>query len=230
MENQAQHDIQRMSVKGLLILYIMLGLSIFVIPVISKVITKDIKILQGAGADLFQAVFCVLFWLLELMLLECLLRKKKGLTLFTEKQQKEELLCKKTLWLLGIVVGCTIFLISIQIGFEVKPFHDMGRAVGFEMYAKMANWLVISMRCFFMVLLIHLGQELAERGKIFKKYKFIWGGILLTLTVGLPDILISMHELTWTYFVINLLFGAIYLLTDRQVAKTYLAVWLIYFF
>ena len=185
----------------------------------------------GALRHLFEEIITCVLWAVEIIVIAVICRKYWNVNVLMNPKTRGKELPAKNMILLALLSIAAVLFISAQIGFEVKPFHDMGvKITGYELMGNIGMLFRNAIKCGFMVLMIRCAQKFAELliGK--GRSRFIWGGVILALTVGVYDLLAGANTLPATYFLLNLLFGWIYLLTNRSISKTYLFVLLIYFF
>ena len=209
---------------------------IFVISVILMIVGK---IIASLAAPLFeqinygQLVECLVnvlncvIWIVSILCLMLFVRKKTGISILSNPKTRKQQLDNKNLIALFVIVSISILVISAQIGFQVKPFYDLGmKFTGNELLEHVSVWLLSSVKCVWMVILMKASQAYGER---FSKNKYIpWGGIGLLLTVGILDLVFVPTTLKFTYFLLNIVFGYGYKLTNQSVAKTYICILLIY--
>jgi hypothetical protein len=69
-------------------------------------------------------------------------------------------------------------------------------------------------------------EEIVGKGKLFIPF----AGLILLLTLGIYDILTGAYNLPETYLILYVVYGLIYLLTDRHMVKTYLLIMFICLF
>lgn len=73
-------------------------------------------------------------------------------------------------------------------------------------------------------------QSFFEQLGVKKADKMPYAGIILMLTVGVYDLIIGANNLAVTYLFLYVIYGWLYLLTDRSMMKTYLLVMFIFLF
>lgn len=219
-----------MSKTGYLVTYIIAFACLIIMPMISKQLapmTDNID--YGALRHMFEEIITCVGWSLAIIVITIVCKKKYGVNVLLNKKTKGQELPVKRVLILGAIVIASIFLISAQIGFQVKPFYDMGlKITGYELMGKEAELFKYAIKCAYIVLMIRCAQKLAEEMIGKGRSKMIWGGLVVCLTVGVFDLIVGNYTLPLTYFLLNLVYGAIFLLTDKSVFKTYLMVLLIY--
>lgn len=185
----------------------------------------------GAMSPFFEILFTCILWVIEMFIIAYVYKKKFGVSLLSNKETKgQELPVKRIIIIAAVVVVC-ILTISAQIGFQVKLFYDLGEKFnGYELTNNAGIFLRNFIKSVWIVIMIKLAQEFVEdiSGKGRCIYPF--GGIVVMLTLGIYDIVAGMNNLTWTYFALYLIYGWIYILTDRSMIKSYLLIMFIYLF
>ncbi len=212
---------------------------------------------------LFAEIFTVLFWGLEALGLYFLARKLSKKQTQTEEtpteatQEQEEPTAQKAkkeplppmplknlLILTGICVAC-VLLVSIVIGFKVKPFYDIGEKVtGHQLFCRVAMIARNALKCIWLVGMIrackNMADEIMATSLQGKKEWLVWviaGSILMLF--GIYDIFTSvvsypMNGTQWllalTYFLFYIAFTAVHKFTEERAWKTYLLVMFIYLF
>lgn len=223
---------KKMDCKDLAIIYVIAFVCIIITPIFAKLIAPMFDYVNyGAMRHLFTEIITCIFYTLEIVGIAFICKKQWKINVLMNPKTHGKELPTKNMIILAFLAIASILIISAQIGFEVKPFYDMGvKITGYELMGNIGMLFRNAIKCAFVVLLIRCAQKFVELliGK--GKSNFIWGGAILFLTVGIYDILTGMNTLPYTYLLLNLLFGWIYLLTQRSISKTYLFVVLIYFF
>ncbi len=230
-ENKSKEE-KEMSWISLAIIYCIAFACIVITPFIAKKIAPMFDYVSyGAMRWWFTELITCVLLTLEIVIIAIVCKKQWNVNVLMNSDTHGKELPGKNLAILAILSIASILIISAQIGFEVKPFHDMGvKITGYEFMGNIGTLFRNAIKCGFIVLMMRCAQKIAEIliGK--GRSRFIWGGVILLLTVGVYDLLIGANTLPLTYFLLNLLFGWVYLLTERSISKTYLFVLLIYFF
>lgn len=223
---------KKMGSLSLAVIYCIAFGCIIATPVIAEYLAPMFDYIDyGALRHLFMEIITCVLWAVEIVVIAIVCRKRWNVNVLMNPKTRGKELPAKNMIILATLSIAAILIISAQIRFEVKPFHDMGvKITGYELMGNIGMLFRNAIKCGFVVLMIRCAQKFAELliGK--GRSRFIWGGAILTLTVGVYDLLIGANTLPLTYFLLNLLFGWIYLLTNRSISKTYLFVLLIYFF
>ncbi len=137
-----------------------------------------------------------------------------------------------TIYLSSIVI---ILIISAIIGWNVKPFYDLGENfTGFQLIIHAVKLIYFSILLLFVVLMIENFQYGLEgifkfKNPILNSY-FPVGGIATMLTYGIYQIVMDLSTLTVIYFILISIYGIVYLLAERSFSKTYLTSLLIFLF
>lgn len=194
-------------------------------------IVPKLRFLFYGAMDLFfYEIIRTLIWILEICFIQWLCIKLTGFSPVRSKETRgKELPFWRTIAISIIVIGC-ILIISSKIGWQVKPFYDLGEKFsGYELAGHLAGYLSSFVKLFFAVMVIRTSQEALEC--LFPNTQnIIWGGIFLFITYGLYEYCIHRYYLNTTYLFINLVYGSLYLLTKKSVGKTYLLIAAIFFF
>ncbi len=208
---------------------------------------------------MFAEIFTVLFWCLEAVafyFIERAYRKKQVGEAVAEsaeeapaedKKKKKEptppLPMKNLGILTGICVVC-IFLVSVIIGFKVKPFYDIGEKVtGHELCSAIAVIGRNIVKCLWIVAMLGACKGMAEEivatlpeGKAWKTW-LITGAILMAY--GVFDVFVSVAKyplngrevgLIFCYLLFYVAFTAVYCFTKENKVKAYCLIMLIYLF
>ena len=213
---------------------IYLNLMVFIIGIVAILFTPFIArifspifnwIGYGSLLVFWDEVFISVFWFIEIVILKLVYQKKYNKNVISNLEAKgQELPIKRVFLITGIVVAC-IIIISAQIGFQVKPFYDLGKKFnGYELLVNCGVFLVNIIKCMWITIMLKAVQDVFEgiagKGKLFIPF----AGLVLLLTVGIYDILIGAYNLPVTYLILYVVYGLIYLLTDRHMVKTYLLI------
>lgn len=215
-----------------LVLYIVCFLAIILTPYGARLISPVFDwVGYGALEGFFDELFTCILWLVEIVIIAVIYKKKFGIKiLYNDEVKGQELPIKRILILSGIVVAC-ILVISAQIRFQVKPFYDLGEKFnGYELLNNVGIFLRNIVKCIWIVIMLKAAQSFVEQFFAGVKSKYAYAGLIMMLTVGIYDIVMGMNNLAVTYLFLYLIYGMIYLLTDRNTIKTYLLIVLIYLF
>lgn len=163
-------------------------------------------------------------------------KKKKRKKKTKEKKPPAPPLPLKYVGILTAIVAACILLISAQIGFEVKPFYDIGEKVtGYELLEKIGVIVKNMVKCVWVLLFLKASLAMAEEGlktygKAEKKW-LVWliAGALLML-FGVYDVFVSRNPFWWTYLLFYVAFTAVYYFTEQGDVKSYLLIMFIYIF
>ena len=151
---------------------------------------------------------------------------------------KTPLLPMKNVGVLFLIVCACILLISIQIGFQVKPFYELGEKVTFsEIVTKIGEIAKNAVKCVWIVALLYatrrIGTETAQNIQV-KENQTQWlqwliAGALLVL-FGLYDVLATSNPFAITYLVFYVAFTVIYYNTKEAPVKSFLLIFFVYIF
>ena len=219
---------------------IYLNLMVFVIGIVAILFTPFVARIfsplfnwVGYGSLLvfWDEVFTSVFWFAEIAILKIIYKKKFDKNIISNPETKgQELPIKRVFIITGIVIVC-ILIISAQIGFQVKPFYDLGKKFnGYELLVNCGVFLVNIIKCMWITIMLKAVQDVFEeiigKGKMFIPF----AGLILLLTLGIYDVITSAYNLPETYLILYAVYGLIYLLTDRHMIKTYLLIMFICLF
>lgn len=219
---------------------IYLNLMVFAIGIVAILFTPFIARIfsplfnwVGYGSLLvfWDEVFTSVFWFAEIAILKILYKKRFDKNIISNPETKgQELPIKRVFIITGIVIAC-ILIISAQIGFQVKPFYDLGKKFnGYELLVNCGVFLVNIIKCMWITIMLKAVQDVFEeiigKGKMFIPF----AGLILLLTLGIYDVITGAYNLPETYLVLYAVYGLIYLLTDRHMIKTYLLIMFICLF
>ncbi len=144
--------------------------------------------------------------------------------------------------LAGICAFC-ILLVSAVIGFQVKPFYDLGKKfTGIQMFCRLGTLGKNIVKCIWTVGILAAAKGMADElfqtmladKKPYVRW-LIWSGIFLTF--GIFDIFTSVVSypmgatellLAVVYFLCYLLFPAVYYFAEESKSKSYFLILLIY--
>lgn len=197
------------------------------LSMISEPLFKHVN--YGQMTVFFTEIVNCCIWIVCIIALYFFIKKKCAVNILSNPlTRKQELENKNLIAVIGIIIVC-ILIISAQIGFQVKPFYDMGvKITGYELMGKLGGILSGIIKCVWMIILIECAQNICESRGLNPRVP--WGGIVLMCTMGVYDIVFGLTTLVITYFVLNIVYGVIFLLTHKSVSKSYLGILLIYIF
>ncbi len=209
--------------------------------------------------DFFAELFVVLWWGVEALLLwgvRVYLRKrgwiapKKKRAKGEKKEKLPPMPFKNLVALTGVCAAC-VLLVSVVIGFKVKPFYDIGeRVTGYQLTYRITaiarniakcGWILAMLRCS-----NKMAEELVAAYAEGKRW-LVWiltGAILMLF--GVFDILTSVANfpyygfskwtetrqwlLALTYFLFYAVFTFAYFCAEERTGKSYLLIMFIYVF
>lgn len=222
--------------------YIGIFVFSFILLILGRMIAQWISpcfdsLNYGQMTPFFMEVLTCLIWAAAMIAIAFVFWKKYGVTLLSNPLTRGQELENRNLAIVILIIMASIFIISAQIGYQVKPFYDMGvKFTGYQLMENVGGILRNIIKCIWIVFLMSCAQNVgesfaekkwnSEKGKMLKYIP--WGGIAVMLTIGVYDWVCGMTTLKVTYFCMNLVFGMIYLLTHKSISKTYICVLLIY--
>lgn len=213
-------------------MYILGLMAIIFTPFAARLISPFFEwVAYGSLTAFFDELFTSIFWIIEMIVLGIVYKKYFNKNIFYNAEVKgDELSAKRIAIITGLVVGC-ILVISAQIRFQVKPFYDLGEKFnGYELLVNCGVFIQNIVKCMWITLMLKAMQEFFEnvmgKGKLFIPV----AGLAMLLTLGIYDIVIKANNLPLTYLLLYVVYGMIYLLTDRHTIKTYLLIMFIYLF
>ena len=200
----------------------------------------------GQMNGFFREVTTSLLWAIELIVLGVLLvkRKKKRaaevLSADTEESvaeaKNDSLLPVKNVLIMGAITIVCILIISVQIGFKVKPFYDIGEKVtGYQLLDRLGIIIRNAVKCIWIFLILASADGIAGellcnvKGSVAKYLPYLLTGAL-TLAFGVYDLLWTQNPFFWTYLLFYVAFTAAYYLMRKQPVKTMLLIVFIYLF
>ena len=247
-----------------MIQYLLILLGVIVAPILGRGLAPlfDWCSLTWSGPaelrGLFAELFTVFFWVTGSLVWRFVVKRKKAATLEIQeevseleqevaladatplqgKKKETEILPLKNVGILFLITIACLALVTLQIGFHVKPFYDLGEKMTFSKLVNKGGELGQNVfRCMLIYLALKTaftlcegffeGAELDEK----KKTLFVWLATDgLALLIGIGDVLISGHSLAWTYLVFYVAFTAIFYFTKKNFSKSYFLFLFIYIF
>ena len=231
--------------------YIGYFIPFLIAPFISKPFSALFDFVgYGQWIGFFYETATVLLWLFcigGIAIADSTVAKKKRKLMIeqTEMSEKDLLPVKKekvllpriNVWLLSLIAIFCVLAISTQIGFQVKPFYDIG-----EKNAAPQIWekvMIIARNIIKCVWIIYfLNASLKMSAEIFKgvtdegaKECLTWiiAGFFLMI-FGLYDVVSSGQELKITYLIFYALFPVVHYFTRKSNVKSWLIIAFIYIF
>lgn len=228
--NAKYHAYNQTQTASLILIYILSIAFIIFTPYPAKLMSLLFSDLgYGAMTPMFSELFCALLWAVEIFFLKKFISKRVDNDIFiTKSEAKGPLPLPRLLILTAITVICVI-LISAQINWQVKLFYDVGsNTTGYGLMKSGGEIVKNAVKCLWMVFLISIGQSLFENFST--KTSVPAGGIILMLTLGALDLASGITLLKLTYVFLYAVFGWIFLITNKNVLKTYFYTWFIFVF
>ena len=229
------------------------------------------RVFYGQWVPFFSEMWECVIWLLAIngtLILNAVCRKnsrKKAAVLAAENgtmqtvQQKEgdklpERLAEKkerwrgplplkNVWIMGGLCALAVLIFTVQIGFQVKPFYEIGeKNTASELVYKVmligqdvvkCGWIVLFMRAALAMseeIFASLGEDKKQRlGKWLPWLVWIVAGARLAC-FGVYDILVYSRNFAPTYAFFYLLFPWVYYLAKECGGRAYLVILFIYLF
>lgn len=215
-----------------LIVYVIGFVLIIITPFFARLISPLFDWAgYGAMRKFFNELFTSIIWFVEILILAIVYKKKFKQNIVMNPEVKgEELPYKRMAVITAIVVVC-ILVISAQIGFQVKPFYDLGEKFnGYDLINNVGIFVRNVIKCMWIVIMAKAMQSFCEQLIGSKNSKIPFAGIVLMLTVGIYDIITGVNNLAVTYLLLYAVYGWLYLLTNKNMIKTYLLVVFIFLF
>lgn len=187
------------------------------------------KVYYGQSNDLFKYGIALVLSIIFFILIQTVLKKKINISY---NKPKEVLPLWKEILVFVITFGI-IFGISAYLGFNVKIFYDLGKSTtGLLIICMAVRSVYYVFMCLFIVLIIENFQYALEGLIHFKNPKINdylpFGGICALVLYGTYALIADIGTLKILFFFLILVYGEIYLLTNRNFVKTYGAVALIF--
>lgn len=181
---------------------------------------------QGDFTSIFFYCFNIAFWIPAIAALAICIKKFTGYNVF--HKGTSEIPLKRSL-IIYALVAVPIFVVSAILGFELKVVFELGTklsaaqvATNGVMYVHGAVKLVLGM------MIIELVQEAFEKLFKFKYCEWIpWGGIVLALTFGFLEVIVTSHTafipntFMWLYIGFDLIYGIIYVIAKKNAFVAY---------
>ncbi|MBQ3664607.1 MAG: hypothetical protein II919_00695 [Lachnospiraceae bacterium] len=185
----------------------------------------------GAMRNFFYELFTGIYWVIEIILMAVFYKKKLKKTILSNPETKGQELPYKRIAVISVVVAVCILVISAQIRFNVKPFYDLGEKFnGYELMNHIGIFIRNIVKCVWIVIMAKAMQSFFEQIGTGKINQLPYAGFVLMMTLGIYDFIIGANSLAVTYLFLYVIYGWLYLLTDRSMMKTYLLVMFIFLF
>ncbi len=207
----------------------------------------------GQLRGLFVEIFTAVWWGIELIVLTLVkkqLRKKGILPPLPPKKTEDGQPTKppvplKNVWILTAITAACILLVSAVIGFEVKPFYDLGNFEGgYELWCAVGVIGRNLFKCIWIAYMLkackNMTTELVNAylpaANTFTRMAITYG---LLMIFGLLDIFLYIvsYPMTWlswvmalVYAIFYMAFVAVYHFTEEHMGKTCFLIALIYLF
>ncbi len=189
------------------------------------------KVYYGNINAVFINLTNFVLWIIEFIAIFFVCRKL-GIKIFTEPERKKELSLARLI-ILFVAAVVPMVIISIYLGFVIKPVYNLGgRVTIMGFLGNLCNWVSWGSRLVLMTLFvhfIHLGvQKNIQFNKTWLNEYFPWGAILCLLVFGLLDFFFISPNLKWFYLFLSFYYGVIYLLSGRKFYSAYVINYLIW--
>lgn len=187
------------------------------------------RVYYGQINEMFYLIISAVLTLLACSLLVFLSKKflKFNPLRSPEEVRHEELPLKNVLFLTLITVACIVVFSALS-GWQVKPLADMGeRYTTVQIGISALRWAYDILKIFVVVMMLNFFQTGLE--KSFNTKLIPWCGLLLLLTFGIYDLFIfKAQTFKLVYLFMNIVYGQIFLLTHKNVPKTFILSFVIY--
>lgn len=212
--------------KSLIIKKLLIAFGIFVtIPLgnLSHLFDPIFDSIQyGQETKQFNYVFQVIYYIVMIVVAFVVIKKLLNRNIFIgDEKSKEELSLKRTITLYLLVL-IPILIISAICGWTFKPLYDLGdRCTGLEMRLIFMRYLITILCYVLMLMIMILTQEVFE-DLIKTKYPIPYGGIIFILTFGIYQLFLGISSFYGIYLLFGLLYGYLYLLSNRNFKRTFI--------
>ena len=178
-------------------------------------------------SELVGAFILAVLWPLSLILFYKFNKRMKEKGIFTTFEGTDEMISTKSLILASAIFFAMILLMSIKIGFKVKPFYDYGeKLTGYDLMNKNGVLLKKAVRCAFIPVVCRGAYILSGIAK--NKYIRHAIFILMVLAYGTFEILYFHVDFPFIYGIFYISFAVLYLLMKKNYTKTLILSLLIY--
>ncbi|MBQ5445125.1 MAG: hypothetical protein IIT48_00410 [Lachnospiraceae bacterium] len=212
--------------KSRFVLIIMGILMVILSPIVAKYICDNL-LAGGDGGMLpfYIELFTSLMWVMEIIIIFVFYKFVLRYNIFGSPGEKGYELPFKRLLTITIIVSACIVIISAQINFKVKPFYDLGdKFNGYQLYYHLGVFLRNIIKSIWIVILIKAITEFVETVRNRKYNIYPFAGIILMGTLGVADMVFKVNNLSVSFLLLYIVYGWLYLLTERNYLKTVLLV------
>jgi hypothetical protein len=247
--------------RGWILKYILIVVAVIAAPLIGKGIAPlfdHVALTWGGKAELrglFAELTTTLIWLVGMIVVFLVEKKRKSTQetaepivleevavteakQFPKKKKKEKtpILPLQNVGAIFLIVVTCLVLVTLQIGFNVKPFYDLGEKMTFsDLVNKIGELCQNFVRAAMIVTALHCAYRFFEilfenAGEKYREWMLWLGTGFFVLCIGIIDVLISGHALAWTYLFFYAAFTAIFYFTKKHFIKSYLLILFIYIF
>lgn len=185
------------------------------------------NVYYGNLTTVYFMIFCASFWVPFILAAFFLIKKYVKVNLFI--MGKGEIPFKRSLIIYAIAF-ITIFIISASLGFELKVVKELGKKVTkVKVITNGVTYGYNAIKLILATFIIELIQEAGELlwGDKHKYAKYVpYGGITLALTFGFAEVIVAYalktaSVFTWVNIVFYLIYGVLYLLSNKRFTITY---------
>lgn len=196
-------------------------LSKLFLPIFSKVYYGNLN-------KLFLGLAKMIIWGFEIFLICLFARRKFNYLSIDDRQRNIKPISLMRTFVIFLIAFIPIISICILLDWNLKIVNDIGEKVeSVSISGVVAGYASSLFKIMLAVLIIRYANEAFSR-LIKTKVELPWGGLFLMLTFGLIEFFVYKGEFAWFYLVFNLLFGIIYLLSNKRFSTTYWVSYVIY--
>ena len=184
------------------------------------------RIYYGNLPKLMYNACSIILWVPMLVGVHLLLKKYTGRKAFHRSHREISL---KRILLLYACTVVPIFIVSAALGFKLKIVYELGsRITGVQAWSNASAYLYGGVKLLFFVIFIELVQETGELLYKGEKSPLIpWGGIAAMLIFGFGDVIVAYATgsgimFAWLYLAFDLIYGVIFLVSNRSFYVTFI--------
>lgn len=186
------------------------------------------KVYYGNLNEMFLSIASIIIWIFELVAISHFAKNIFNIDLFSKRKNDTKKISLINTLFIFLLTFIPIMIISWLLGWNLKIVDDFGQKIeNIKVVSVVSRYALYVLKILWATIIISLGQEGME--KIFKsKYRIPWGGIILMLTFGIVELIISDGKFKIMYFLFNLIFGIIYLLANKRFTISYFVSYILY--
>lgn len=186
------------------------------------------KVYYGNLNGMFLTVATIIIWSFELVAVYFLAKNKFNIYLFNKKGKDVEKPSLLNILITFLLTFIPILIISAMLDWNLKIVDDFGQKIeSIKVTSVVSQYAQFLLKILWTTTIISLVQEGMER-LIVTKIRIPWGGIVLMLTFGIIEVFVFDGKFKLMYLLFNLIFGLIYLLTNKNFTKTYWISYILY--